>query len=95
MNLNPATVLDPAFHFSMRSSRNMDFTFFWRSSGCPYWCWPGCSAAGYAGNSPINRTFVPASALSYSHTYHHRPHRRSSSTNMTRRMMTWITPGVL
>ena len=39
-----------------------EFICFSPSSGCRCWCWPGCSAAGCAGNSPINHTSGLASA---------------------------------
>jgi hypothetical protein len=56
MNLNSATVLDPVFQFLhgiiAEYGVYLFLAIFWLSVGC----WPGYSAAGCAGNSPLNRT---------------------------------------
>jgi hypothetical protein len=93
MNLNPAPLLDPVFHFLDEMLKEYGVYFYLVFVWFLCWRWPGCSATDCAENFPINRTSVPASAMSYSHTHQHRRHRRSSSTNMTRRILAWIEMG--
>jgi hypothetical protein len=93
MNLSPTTVLEPVFHFldGLLEENGVYFylVFVWLSVLVLAWVFSG----GLRRRFPINRTSLPARALSYSHTHHR--HHQSSSTNLTRRMMARIKPGVL
>jgi len=87
MNLNPATVLDPVFHFLdwilAEYGVYLFLAFAWLSLLVLAWVFSGGLRRKFP-NQPHVRL---ASAFSFSHTH---LHRQSSSTNMACRMMKWI-----
>ena len=86
MNLNPATVLDPVFHFLDEIIAEygvyLFLAFVWLSLLVLAWIFSG----GLRRKFPTSRTLGLASALSSSH--RHRNRRQSYFTNTIRIVMT-------
>ena len=91
MNLNPATVLDPVFHF-------LDWIISeWGVCLFLAFAWLSLILIAWIFSGGLRRKFPnqPHVSAGIGIVIYHRCHQQSSSTNMTRRMMAWINPGFL